>query len=32
LIALFVVLIAIANISILRSMRTRKRKGKPHVT
>ncbi len=32
LIALFVILIAIANISILRSLRTRKRKGKPNAT
>lgn len=32
LIALFVILIAIANISILRSLRTRKREGKPNAT
>lgn len=32
LIALFVILIAIANITILRSLRTRKRKGKPNAT
>jgi len=32
LIALFVILIAIANISILRSLRTRKREGKAHAT
>jgi membrane protein YqaA with SNARE-associated domain len=32
LVALFVILIAIANITILRSLRTRKRKGYPNVT
>jgi membrane protein YqaA with SNARE-associated domain len=32
LIALFVILIAIANISILRSLRTRKSEGRPHAT
>ena len=32
LIALFVILIAFANISILRSLRTRKKEGRPHAT